>query len=119
LEGNVAASEVPVFDAPMLQDTSIARRMAEAKSQDRVRLLTLWQSRSSSVSLQAGRHGAPSLQWSTPWMHREGTSHGLFDRLITLSPRVFAGPGRSTAPGHSGTMAAAKSAESGSAGKAQ
>jgi hypothetical protein len=62
--------------------------MADYKSQGRVRLLTLWQMRGSSLSLQAGRHGAPSLQWSTPWVHREGTSRGLFDRLLAMPARA-------------------------------
>lgn len=108
-----------VFDAPMLQDTSIARQMAESKSLDRVRLLTLWQSRASSVSLQAGRHGAPSLQWSTPWMHREATSRGLFDRLITVSPHMFGSPGRNSLPRQPAGMTSTKAAEAGLGGKPQ
>jgi len=87
LEAAAAGSEASVIDAPMLRDTSIARELSEAKSQDRVRLLTLWQSRASSLSLQAGKRGAPSLQWSTPWMHRDAAARGLFDRLLADSPR--------------------------------
>jgi hypothetical protein len=80
----------PILDAPMLKDTSVWQQMAQYRSQDRVRLLTLWQARGSTLSLQAGRHGAPTLQWSTPWVNREGVSHGLLDRL-------FASPSRSAA----------------------
>ena len=47
-ETMAAGSEAAVIDAPMLRDTSIARELSEAKTQDRVRLLTLWQSRASS-----------------------------------------------------------------------
>jgi hypothetical protein len=94
LENAAARSEVPVIDAPMLRDSSIARELSEAKSQDRVRLLTLWQSRASSLSLQAGKGGAPSLQWSTPWMHRDAASRGLFDRLLPTAPPSFGGPVR-------------------------
>jgi len=83
-----ARSGASIIDAPMLRSTSVWQHMADYKSQDRVRLLTLWQMRGSSLSLQAGRHGAPSLQWSTPWVHREGTSRGLFDRLLTLPVRA-------------------------------
>jgi hypothetical protein len=83
--------EDSVIDAPMLQDISIARELSESKTQDRVRLLTLWQSRASSLSLQAGKRGAPSLQWSTPWMHRDTDSRGLFDRLFLVAPRSFGG----------------------------
>jgi hypothetical protein len=88
-------SEPAVIDAPMLRDTSIADELSQAKTQDRVRLLTLWQNRASSLSLQTGRHGAPSLQWSTPWMHRDAGSRGLFDRLLAVSPHSFGSPVRS------------------------
>jgi len=83
------SSETPVIDARMLRDTSIAHELSEAKTQDRVRLLTLWQSRASSLSLQAGKGGAPSLQWSTPWMHRDADSRGLFDRLLRAGQPSF------------------------------
>lgn len=86
LAAPAAGSEASVIDAPMLADTSIVRELSEAKTQDRVRLLTLWQSRASSVSLQAGKRGAPSLQWSTPLMHRDSSSPGLFDRLLAIAP---------------------------------
>jgi hypothetical protein len=79
-----------IIDAPMLQGTSVWQQMAQYRSQDRVRLLTLWQARGSTLSLQAGRHGGPTLQWSTPWVNREGSSQGLLDRL-------FASPSRSAA----------------------
>jgi hypothetical protein len=89
LEAAGARSEAAVIDAPMPRDTSIAGELSEAKTQDRVRLLTLWQSRASSLSLQAGKRGAPSLQWSTPWMHRDAATRGLFDRLLLVAPRSF------------------------------
>jgi len=87
LDADPARSEASVIDAPIRRDTSLAREIAEFKTQDRLRLLTLWQNRASSLSLQAGKHGTPSLQWSTPWMHRDVSSRGLFDRLV--SPRGF------------------------------
>jgi hypothetical protein len=97
LEAAAGSSETPVIDARMLRDTSIARELSEAKTQDRVRLLTLWQSRASSLSLQAGKGGAPSLQWSTPWMHRDADSRGLFDRLLRAGQPSFGGAMRSGA----------------------
>jgi hypothetical protein len=97
LETAAAGSDVFVIDAPMLRDTSIAGELSEARTQDRVRLLTLWQSRASSLSLQTGKHGAPSLQWSTPWMHRDAASRGLFDRLLAVSPRSFGSTVRNSA----------------------
>jgi hypothetical protein len=87
--------EASVLDAPMLRDTSFAGELSQAKTQDRVRLLTLWQNRASSLSLQAGKRGAPSLQWSTPWMHRDAGSRGLFDRLLAVSPHSFGSASRS------------------------
>jgi hypothetical protein len=89
LEAAAARGETSIIDAPMLRDTSLAHELSEAKTQDRVRLLTLWQSRASSVYLQAGKRGSPSLQWSTPWMHRDVSARGLFDRLLPVSPRSF------------------------------
>jgi hypothetical protein len=103
LDADPARSEVSVIDAPIRRDSSLAREIAEFKTQDRLRLLTLWQNRASSVSLQAGKHGAPSLQWSTPWMHRDVSSRGLFDRLLTVSPRSF---GTSSARGSARQTAA-------------
>lgn len=89
-----ARSERSIIDTPMLKDTSVWQQLAESKTQDRVRLLTLWQTKGSSLSLQAGKRGAPSLQWSTPWAH-QGASHGLFDRLLTARPRIGGSNSRS------------------------
>jgi len=82
-----AASGSSIIDAPMLQSTSVWQQLAEYRSQDRVRLLTLWQAKGSSLSLQAGKRGVPSLQWSTPSVH-QGASRGLFDHLLTARPHV-------------------------------
>jgi hypothetical protein len=87
----------PFFDAPMLQGTSIGEQLAQSRSQDRVRLLTLWQAKGSTLSLQAGRHGGPSLQWSTPWVNREDVSRGLLDRLFPAASRSAAYTYRSAA----------------------
>jgi hypothetical protein len=75
----------PVGDAPMLRGTTVWQRMAEYKSHDRLRLLTLWESSGSTVSLQTGKHGDPSLQWTSNWMNRGGATHGLLDRLFSAS----------------------------------
>jgi hypothetical protein len=113
LEATTAAEQPFAIDAPMLRDTSIARGLSEAKSQDRVRLLTLWQTRASSLSLQAGKRGAPSLQWSTPWMHREAASRGLFDRWLSVSPRSFGSSVRGGVPHQVGAIAPAKTLDLG------
>jgi hypothetical protein len=110
LDADPARSEASVIDAPIRRDTSLAREIAEFKTQDRLRLLTLWQNRASSLSLQAGKHGTPSLQWSTPWMHRDVSSRGLFDRLV--SPRNFGAAFPRGAARQAATIAPARPVES-------
>jgi hypothetical protein len=112
-QATYARSKDYIFDAPMLRDTSLAHELSEAKSQDRVRLLTLWQSRASSLSLQAGRHGSPSLQWSTPWMRRGVSSRGLFDRLLPASPGGLVSTVRGAASRQAGATAPAKTLDPG------
>jgi hypothetical protein len=90
---DLAGKTGPILDAPLLQGTSLAQQMAHFKSQNRVRLLTLWQTQGSTLSLQAGRHGSPTLQWSTPWMNRAGASQGLLDHLLpSRSVAAFRSP---------------------------
>jgi hypothetical protein len=100
-----------IFDAPMLQSTSVWQQMADYKSQGRVRLLTLWQTRGSSLSLQAGKHGTPSLQWSTPWVHRGGPTRGLFDRLLAVPARAAGGNLRNSVSRSTGNSAPSKPVE--------
>jgi len=94
-------------DAPILENTTVWQRMSEYRSQDRVRLLTLWETSGSAVSLQAGKHGDPSLQWNSRFMNRDGSTRGLFDRLLSIS---FGGShsGPHTAPSPSSAPAALK-----------
>lgn len=113
LEAPAAGSEASVIDAPMPGDTSIVRELLDAKTQDRVRLLTLWQSRASSLSLQAGKRGAPSLQWSSPLMHRDTSSPGLFDRLLAIAPHGFGSTVRGGGLRPAGAMAPVKPLELG------
>ena len=87
-----------VMQEPMVGSETVWQQMAQFRSADRVRLLTLWQTRASSLSLQADKHGGPSLQWSSPWMIRNSASHGLLDRLITLPAHGGVGAARSSAP---------------------
>lgn len=72
-------------DIPMLRGTTVWQRLSEYKSHDRVRLLTLWESGDSTVSLQAGKRGDPSLQWTSRAMNRGGSTRGLLDRLFAAS----------------------------------
>jgi hypothetical protein len=71
--------------APMLGGTTMWQRMSDFRSHDRVRVLTLWESSGGAVSLQAGRRGDPSLQWTSSTMNRGGATRGLLDKLFSVS----------------------------------
>ena len=66
-------------------DASIWQRLNEYRNHDRIRVLTLWESGASAVSLQADHRGGPSLQWTSRLMNRGGATHGLLDRLLPTS----------------------------------
>lgn len=72
-------------DLPMLHGTSVWQRLAEYRAHGRVRLLTLWEAGGSSVSLQAGRKGEPSLQWTSRSMNHGGASRGVLDPLVSMA----------------------------------
>jgi hypothetical protein len=78
------------MDEHLMGSTTVWQQLEQFRSQDRVRLLTLWQTRASTVSLQADKHGGPSLQWSSPWMLRGRSSNGLLDRLFNVPSRGIA-----------------------------
>ena len=70
---------------PVARDRGFWQQLDQYKSQGRVRLLPLFETRATSLSLQSGRHGGPSLQWSSPWGMKSGkTTSGLFDRFISV-----------------------------------
>jgi hypothetical protein len=79
-------------ESPMLKSTTVWQRLSDYKSHDKVRLLTLWESSASTVSIQTTTHGDPSLQWTSRYMNRGGPTRGLFDRLFAVS---LAGAGSS------------------------
>jgi hypothetical protein len=72
-------------DAPMLRGTTVWQRMSDYRSRDRVRVVTLWETGGSSVSLQAGKRGDPSLQWTSRVMNRGGATRGLLDQMFATS----------------------------------
>jgi hypothetical protein len=72
-------------ETSMLRNTTVWQRLSEYRSHDRVRVLTLWESSGSTISLQAGRRGDPSLQWTSRLMNRGGATQGLLDRLFSTS----------------------------------
>jgi hypothetical protein len=95
--------------APLMNNTTVWQRLSEYRSRDRVRLVTLWETGGSSVSLQAGRKGDPSLQWTSRLMSRGG-SRGVFDELLTRSLGGF-GRGLHFAPHAASTEPAGKPAK--------
>jgi hypothetical protein len=85
------------IDAPMLRGTTVWQRMNAYRSHDRVQVLTLWESSGSTLSLQAGKRGDPSLQWTSRMMNRGGSTQGLLDRLFSVSLASAASSFRSAA----------------------
>ena len=72
-------------DAPMLRGTTVWQRLRDYRSRDRVRVVTLWENGGGSVSLQAGKKGDPSLQWTSRLMNRGGATRGLLDQVFSTS----------------------------------
>jgi hypothetical protein len=72
-------------DAPMLRGTTVWQRLSDYRSRDRVRVVTLWETGGGSVSLQAGKKGDPSLQWTSRLMNRGGATRGLLDQVLSTS----------------------------------
>jgi len=95
-------------DAPMIHYTTVWQRLSEYKSHDRVQVLTLWESSGSSVSLQAGKRGDPSLQWTSRLMNRGGSTRGLLDRFFSASITGAASGFRSSGRTSSAPSAASK-----------
>ena len=104
-------------DDKLISDTPVWQRLSEFRTFDRVRVLTLWRSSLSSVSLQAGKKGNPSLQWSSRLMNSGEATDGLLDRLLPASS--FGGKGASDGGRGIGRPANAQSSPKGEpAGKA-
>jgi hypothetical protein len=74
----------------LASDASFWQRMHDFRGRDGLRLLTLWKSSWSTLSLQTGKRGGPSLQWTSRRMNHDGAKSGLFD---TLFPVFFGGDG--------------------------
>ncbi len=74
-----------VHDGSLLRNDSLWERLANFRSRDRVRVMTLWETGGSSLSLQAGRRGDPSVQWTSRLMNHGGATRGLLDELLNTS----------------------------------
>ena len=69
-----------------LETTTAWQRLRDYRSRIGIRVLTLWETPGSTVSLQAGKHGGPSLQWSSRVMGRgDEASRGLLDHLVSAT----------------------------------
>jgi hypothetical protein len=67
----------------------LLQRLNEFRTRDRLRVLTLWDTGASNVSIQTDHKGDPSLQWTSRLFNRGGATQGLLDRLFPVS--VFGG----------------------------
>jgi len=68
----------------LMSDTTTWQRLAnDYRGQHRLRVLTLWDAGWSSISLQAGRHGDPSLQWTGHLFGHGETHHGVLDNWVS------------------------------------
>jgi hypothetical protein len=70
-------------------DKNFLQRLNEYRSHDRVRVLTLWDTGASAISIQTDHKGDPSLQWTSHLFNRGGATQGLLDHLFPVS--VFGG----------------------------
>lgn len=69
----------------LMVDRTVWQRLSEYRNRDSVRVITLWQSGASAVSIQTNRKGGPSLQWTSRLMNRGGATQGLLDRWMPAS----------------------------------
>jgi hypothetical protein len=95
-------------ESPLISDTTVWQRLSQYRAHDRVRVLTLWETGGNSVSLQAGRKGDPSLQWTSRLMSRGSTAHGVLDELISTSLGAALGHAQHAASRGAVTEAAGK-----------
>jgi hypothetical protein len=83
--GAAPAAVPPAGETRSLNTTTVWQRLADYRAHDRVRLVTLWETSGSTLSIQAGKRGEPSLQWTSRAMNRGGATRGLLDRMISAS----------------------------------
>lgn len=81
----------------MMKDTTVWQRLSEYRTRDRVRLVTLWETGGNSLSLQAGRKGDPTLQW-TSRLANHAAARGILDELFSTSIGGVVGRGLHLTP---------------------
>jgi hypothetical protein len=94
----------------LMVDKTVWQRLQEYRNRDRVRVLTLWESGASAVSIQTNRKGDPSLQWTSRLMNRGGATRGLLDRWMPSTMfRGFSHPAGAPSGKPANTLAGAHS----------
>lgn len=83
---NAEFSTTAPISLPGLDVRSDLAGLRNGGPQRGVSLMTLWQLRHSSVSLQAGKHGEPTLRWSSRVMSHGEATHGLLDDMLVTAP---------------------------------
>ncbi len=96
-------------DDALMHDTNVWKQLADYRVHGRIRVLTLFQSHASELSLQAGKRGAPSLQWTSRLSNWRQNSRGLLDRLFPVSA-IGESSSSHAAPHPAGTSSAGKAA---------
>jgi hypothetical protein len=82
----------------LMANRTVWQQLQEYRTRDRVRVITLWESGASAVSIQTNRKGDPSLQWTSRLMNRGGATRGLLDHWMPATVfRSFSHPGGSPA----------------------
>lgn len=86
-----------------LPQTNAWQRLGDFRSDDGIRLLTVWQTADSTLAVLQGKHGGASLQWTSHSLNRGGASRGLLDHLFSTAhgmrvPVRPAGNATATAP---------------------
>jgi hypothetical protein len=78
---------------PALRTSSAWDRLADYKTRGGIRLLTLWDTKFASLSLQTGHGGMAALQWTSRGFggggNGGGGTRGLLDRLLSTSIERF------------------------------
>jgi len=82
-DGNPSVTSLD--EGPAIRGASLVQRAFQHESPDRVPLLTLWESKNSTVSLMASRAGNPSLQWISTLSNHGRSKRGLLDRWLPVS----------------------------------
>jgi hypothetical protein len=86
-------------ESSLMNNTTVWQRLSDYRTHDRLSLVTLWETGGNSLSLQAGRKGDPTIQWTSRLMSHPGAGRGLLDELFSTS---VGGIGKNLHFGHSG-----------------